>query len=213
MSTRKGITTSYAGWLISALLAGVMLGSGFQDTKEKFGMVDLRQVILSSKISKETQTKVEAARSARLAVLNFILQQRVITVSQAGRLRELELKDTKTDAEKTELDSLKSSVIAAAKEYDRLSQLTNPTEAERQQLMEYTKLYQAAPDVVASFQSDFETDFGKLAQDAQDDAIARAATAAKTVAKAKGYTIVFSSSAVVYAANDITADAIKEAEK
>ena len=69
MSTRKGITTSYAGWLISALLAGVMLGSGFQDTKEKFGMVDLRQVILSSKISKETQTKVEAARSARLAVL------------------------------------------------------------------------------------------------------------------------------------------------
>lgn len=210
---RTGNKTGLAGWMIAAVMGGVMLGSGFQDGKEKFGVVDVRKVIVDSKLGKQTQDKVEAARKARLAVLTFIRDNRVITEEQAMRLRTLELQETRTDAEVTELSKIKSDVQAAGKEYDTLNTNNNPTETERQRLMALGRTYQNSADILNQYQSDFEQDFQTLSVTAQNDAIDTASKAAAAVAKAKGFTLVFSSTAVVYAANDITADAIKEANK
>lgn len=205
--------TSVAGWFVAAVLLGVMLGSGFQGGAEKFGVVDLRKVILDSKLNKLTTDKIENARKARLAVLTFIRDQRVISASQCARLRELELKDTKTDAEKTELDQLKGTVTNASKELDTLIQKTNPSEAERLRLIELNRLMQESADILSQYQYDFEQDFERIRTDEQNKAIDAAAVAASAVAKSKGFTVVFSSTAVVYAANDLTADAVKEANK
>lgn len=213
MNTQTGNRTGLAGWLIAAVLAGIMLGSGFQDGKEKFGVVDLRKVIVESKIRKETEDKVETARKARIAVLTFIRDHRVITDEQATRLRALELKDVKTDAEQTELAGIRTAVDNAGKEYERLNGLPNPTEPERQQLMALSRTFQNSLEILNQYQSDFENEFGLARETASQDAIDRATLAAATVAKSKGFTILFSSSAVVYAANDITADAVKEANK
>ncbi len=213
MNTQTGNKTGLAGWLIAAVLAGIMLGSGFQDGKEKFGVVDLRRVIMDSKINTETVNKVETARKARLAVLTFIRDHRVITDEQATRLRALELKEAKTDAEQTELAGIRTAVDNAGKEYERLNGLPNPTEPERQQLMSLSRTFQNSAEILSQYQSDFENEFQKTSQDAQSDAIDRATLAAAAVAKSKGFTLIFSSSAVVYAANDITADTTKEANK
>ncbi len=214
MNTHTGNKTGLAGWLIAAVLAGIMLGSGFQDGKEKFGVVDLRKVIMDSKINKETTDRVEAARKARVAVLTFIRDNRVITDKEALRLRELELQETpKTDAEQAELAKIKTDVQAAGKEYDTLNTNNNPTEPERQRLMALSRTYQTSLEILNQYQSDFQLDWENLAATAQSDAVNRAATAASTVAKSKGFTLMFSSTAVVYAANDITADTVKEANK
>ena len=204
---------SVAGWFLAAGLLGIVLGSGFQGGVEKFGVVDLRKVILDSKLNQQTVDTVEVARKARLEVLTFIRDQRVITASQCARLRELELKATKTDAEKTELNTLKATVIAAAKELDTLNQKQNLTEPERLRLIELNTLMQDSAAILMQYQDEFETEFNKISSDAQNAAIDKAAACTVIVAKAKGFTVVFSSSAVVYAANDITADVVKEANK
>jgi Skp family chaperone for outer membrane proteins len=213
MNTHTGNRTGLAGWLIAAVLGGMMVGSGFQDGKEKYGVVDLRKVIVDSKIDTLVSDKVEAARKARLAVLTFIRDHRVITEEQALRLRTLELKETRTDAETTELTQLKATIDTAGKEYERLNAITTPTEAERQTLMSMSRTFQTSGEILRQYQDDFEMDFTILREQAQQDAIDRAAKAAAVVAKAKGYTVMFSSTAVVFAANDITADAVKEADK
>jgi Skp family chaperone for outer membrane proteins len=213
MNTQTGNKTGLAGWLFAAVLAGIMLGSGFQDGKEKFGVVDLRKVIMDSKINTETTNRVETARKARVAVLTFIRDHRVITDEQATRLRLLELKEVKTDAEQTELAGIRTAVDNAGKEYERLNGLPNPTEPERQQLMSLSRTFQNSAEILAQYQADFENDFDLLKATEQNGAVDKATLAAATVAKSKGFTIVFSSSAVVYAANDITADSVKEANK
>jgi Skp family chaperone for outer membrane proteins len=213
MKTSQLNKSALAGWFLAAGLLGTLLGSGFQNNAEKLAVVDLRQVILGSKLKKQTEDRVEAARKARLNVLTFIRDQRVISSSQCAKLKELELKETKTDAERTELDNLKKTVSDAAKEYETLVTLTSPTEPQRLRLIELNKLIQESGDILMMYQSEFENDFMNLSNQAQNDAIDKAAVAARAVAKSKGYTVVYSSSAVVYGANDITADATKEADK
>ena len=213
MKTSQLNKSALAGWFLAAGLLGILLGSGFQNNAEKLAVVDLRQVILGSKLKKQTEDRVEAARKARLNVLTFIRDQRVISSSQCAKLKELELKETKTDAERTELDSLKKTVSDAAKEYEGLVTLTAPTEPQRLRLIELNKLIQESGDILMMYQGEFENDFAVLRDQAQSDAIDKAAVAARAVAKSKGYTVVYSSSAVVYGANDITADATKEADK
>lgn len=213
MNTHTGNRTGLAGWLIAAVLGGMMLGSGFQDGKEKYGVVDLRKVIVESKIDTEISNKVEAARLARVAVFNFIRDHRVITEEQASKLRTLELKEARTDAENTELTQLKATIDTAGKDYERLNGITTPTEAERQQLMSLSRTFQNSGEILQQYQQDFMNEIDMLGAKAQQEAVERAAKAAAAVAKSKGYTVLYSSTAVVFAANDITADAIKEADK
>ncbi|MEX2242772.1 MAG: hypothetical protein WD716_02885 [Fimbriimonadaceae bacterium] len=212
---KKGISNSsaFAGWFVAALLVGVVLGSGFQTGTEKFAVVDIRKVIIDSKLNKETTDKVKSAGEARFAILKFIDEQRTISASQIARFRDLELKEVKTDAEKLELDTLKKKVMDDAKELARLIELQAPTEVERLRMIELTKLSQESRNLLAQLEVDLDRDYQNVSNELQNQAIDRANAAATVVAKSKGITVLFSSSAVIYAANDITADAVKQADK
>ena len=203
------------GWYVAAALIGIMVGSGFQGNNEKMGVVDLRRVIMESKINQTMTDKVEAERKSRLAVLDFIDQHRVITAAQAQRIRELELKDPKTDAEKTELDGLKQTVTAATKEYETINTKGKDqlTDDDRKKINDYALLFQGSAKILQSWSQEFDQQFSQIRDQAERDAIDLAQKAASAVAKKQGYTITFSSTAVAYAANDITADTIKEASK
>lgn len=203
------------GWFLSAVLIGVFVGSGFQGGTEKFGVVDLRKVILGSKINQEMTDRVEAGRKARLAVLEFIDTNRIVTQGQAQRIRELELKETKTDLERAELTGIKDGVIAAAKEYATLNGTPGNTltEVDRQKLIDYTTLFKDSAKMLNTWSQEFDAQFGQIRSQAESEAIDRAQASAIVVAKKQGYTVVFSSSSVVYAANDLTADVTKEASK
>ena len=213
METRTVNRTGLAGWVVAAALAGVMLGSGFQAGAEKYAVVDLRKVILDSKINQETVNKVNGAYNARIAVLQFIETHRVVTEEQAARLRDLELKQNKTDAEKLEIDAVKKAIKDADAEKVGLDAVAQPTEEQRQRLMTLQRIIDNASAILRQFQAAFDEEYKKIASDEQQNAVDRAVKASTAVAKAKGYTIVFSSTAVAYAANDITADSVKEADK
>ena len=77
----------------------------------------------------------------------------------------------------------------------------------------YNQRIRTTARLLQAWTLEFEQDFAVLRDEAQQEAIDRAQAAATAVAKKEGYTIVFSSSAVIYAANDITEAATQEANK
>ncbi|MCH7945168.1 MAG: hypothetical protein IIC73_04025 [Armatimonadetes bacterium] len=213
MDRSKHSRAALAGWLVAAGLLGTVVGVGFQDGKEKFGVVDLRKVIFDSKLNQEMSDRVETARLTRVSILEFMNNQRILTEEQADRIRELELKEDKTDEDKTELETIQQAVIAAAKEFDRLNQVQSPTEDERLMLQDYNQRMQTTGVLLQTWTQEFERDFAEILKQAEREAIDRAKVAAAAVAKREGYTIMFSSDAVTYAANDITEAATQEANK
>ncbi|MCH8979111.1 MAG: hypothetical protein IH945_07700 [Armatimonadetes bacterium] len=213
MDRSKHSRTALAGWLVAAGLLGTVVGVGFQDGKEKYGVVDIRLVIFNSKVNQEMSDRVESARRVRLSILEFMSDQQVITEDQNNRVRELELKEDKTDVEKKELEDIQQTVIAAAKEFDRLNQILSLTEPERLLLQDYHQRRDTTRAMLQAWRMELEQDFAVILKQAEQEAVDRAQAAAVTVAKREGYTVVFSSSAVIYAANDITEAATQEADK
>ena len=213
MNRSKHSRAALAGWLVAAGLLGTVVGVGFQDGKEKFGVVDLRLVIMNSKLNQEMSDRVEAARQVRLTILDFMQLQRVLKEDQATRIRELELKEDKTDDEKAELETIQQEVIAAAKDFDRLNQILSLTEPERQLLQEYHQRRDTTERLWLLWKDELDREYAVIREQATQEAIDRAQEGAVAVAKREGYTTVFSSSAVIYATNDITEAATQEANK
>ena len=213
MDRSKHSKAALAGWLVAAGLLGIVVGGGFNSAEEKFGVVNLRKVIFDSKLNQEMTDRVEAARLARVSILEFMNTNQVLTEEQATRIRELELKDDRTDEEKTELENVQQAVIAAAKDFDRISEIQAPTEDERLLYQDYTQRRNTTRGLLQAWTEEFERDFAALRDQATQDAIDLAQVAATAVASKEGYTTVFSATAVIYAANDLTEAVTAEANK
>lgn len=204
---------AYSGWLAAALVIGVFAGTGFQDSM-KLGVVDINRVIVESGLQREAQARVQAAFAVRQAILEYMRVERILTREQCLRFRDLELKDDKTDQEKTELLAIKVAVTAAIEDLRRIQEkLAELTEDERKRLGDYTDSKNTTERLMNEWVRDFEADLTTLAQETDREMIAKAQAAVQEVAKRGGYTLVFSMTAAVYAANDITDEVIKEAEK
>ena len=213
MNRSKHSRATVAGMLVVVGLLGIIVGSGFQDANEKYGVADVRKVVFNSKLYQEMSDRVETERLARLTILEFLDTHRVLTEEQATRIRDLELKEDKTDDDKTELESIQQTVIAAAKDFDRLSTIPNMTDDERLLYQDYTQRRSATTGLGQLWRQEFERSFAAIVEQADQEANDRAQAAVATVAKREGYTIVFSSTAVTYAANDLTEAATAEANK
>src|SRR4051794_30664975 len=109
------------GSALSLLLLGVLFGTGFQATTEKNGVVDINGLIETSNFGKSVRENLDKMRSAREEVLGFIDGNRVLTLEQATRLRDLTLKMDRTPTESAELDTLKAQVVAANKKWMELA--------------------------------------------------------------------------------------------
>lgn len=204
---------AYSGWLAAALVIGIVAGTGFQDSM-KLGVVDLSRVITESKLQGEARMRVEAAGAVRQGILQYMDTQEVMTKEQCERFRELELEDDKTDADKMEILAIKSAVTEAIKDLAEIqTKLTELTEDERQRLGGYTASKNTTNRLKQEWAQEFETEWQELASDVEGEMITNAQKAAQAVAEREGYTLVFSVTAAIYAANDITEKAIEEANK
>ena len=204
---------AYSGWLAAALIVGVFAGTGFQDSM-KLGVVDINRVVVVSGLQAEAEASLRAAGSVREAILDYMQQEQVMTRLQCDRLREIELKSDKTDQDIAELSMIKSAVTDAVKDLDFLNTKGSElTEEERRKLGDYNDRKNKTGTLWNEWRVVFETEFQDIRIETQTEMIAKAQAATQEVAKRGGYTLIFSMTAAVYAANDITDEVIKEAEK
>lgn len=194
------------GWVLAAALLGVVAAGGFrsQASGEKFAVVDISRLVEVSDFGKGMQEQLAQMRTAREEVLKFIDDNRVLTMEQAERLRDISLKPNASKEEKAELDRIKSEVVASNKRSTELQLKTSLTPEERTLLEEYAKRSQTMNEVASRWLREFVNEMQEWVDRQKLDGIKRARVAISDVAKAQGYSIVFEVGVTPYGANDLT---------
>ena len=203
------INFSQLGWVVAVGLAAVMVSSGFQAPTDKFAVADLQKIVESSDFYKSNETTYNAYVQKRKDLIDYLNQYPVITSDQVTRMKDLSLKEDVTSQEKAELERIK----ADAKEQDaRNKELVikaNPTPEERTLLQEFARRNATMGDLLSKMNQDFVNDIQAKKEQIMATALDKAREAVKRTGKAQGYTVIYSTAAAVYAANDLTDDAIK----
>lgn len=194
----------WAGWLVAGSLASIYLMTGFQGSTDKMAVVDIVKVAEDSNLGKTKQTTFAKQKATREALIEFIDKNRVIAADQIGRLRDLTLKDSPTDAETTELTKLKSDIQAKGKRLSDLQSKPNLTPEERQILDDYSHQSQMTENYVNRWFQEFAAEMQGNYNTQRQAVLDAARATAKTVAKAQACTLVFDSNAAPFGAIDIT---------
>lgn len=197
------------GWVIAAAVLGVIAASGFQGGFDKVAIVDLNRMIETSEMGKKHSADLTAMTTAREGLLKFIDDNRVLTLDQANALRGLWLKDNPTANDTATLNRQKADIEAQAKRNVELSTKANLTPEERTLLQEYASRSASMERLAGDWYDEFRQEIQASAQQRRIDTLNKAKDAAKSVAKAQSFTLVFDSSVAVYSANDLTDEALK----
>jgi Skp family chaperone for outer membrane proteins len=197
------------GWVISAALGGLLLAGGFQGPTEKTGVVDINYLVKTSDYGSQALANLKQMQEARNGVLQFIVTNRVLTVAQAEKLKELSLKSPQSDADKAELLKLQADIKASKVKNDELALKSNPTPEEKTLMNDYGDRIRAMEQKVLEWDQAFTRELQDSVSKQQSATIDKARAAVKEVAKAQGYTIVFEAQVAPYGANDISDAALK----
>jgi Skp family chaperone for outer membrane proteins len=197
------------GWVVAAAVLGLVVASGFQSSLDKVATVDLSTMVETSDLGKANIAALDAMKTSREGLLKFIDDNRVLTMDQANNLRTLWLKESPSAQDTANLNSLKADIDASAKKNVALGTKRDLTPEERTLLQEYASRSAAMEQLAGQWYQEFMQEIQSSAQQRRADTLTKAKAASQTVARVQGYTLVFDSSVGVYAANDLTADALK----
>jgi len=196
------------GWVVAGVLAGVMLGSGFQAKSDKFGVVDLGDVFSQSNFAKSQTETLKSMGQVRQDLIQFANTYPVLSQEQAQRFKELSLKPQLTAAEKTELEKIKNDAMAQDKKFKDKQLVPKPTPEDIAYLREMSDRQQAMGKTLDRWSREFSDEFQSVQEKLRSDTLDRVKAAVKEVGSKQGFSIVFSQDAAPYAANSITADAL-----
>ncbi len=199
---------SNLGWIVAACMAGVMIAGGFQGASPKFATADMDQIVQKSDFWKASEATFNDYSTRRSQLLQYIDRNGVMEEDQLKQLVDLSTKDEPSTQDKAALEKVKSDVTAEETKREGLAVKTTALTTDETNLMRH---YQQRDDAnrqnLEILQHRFNDEISVKHQNIMNDAIDRAKKAIQTVGKAQGYTVVYSTAAAPYAANDITADA------
>jgi len=205
----KNLRFLQLGWVLFFAVTTVWIATGFQVPVEKVGVADINRMMDDSDFGKSVKAELEKMRTAREDVLSFIDKDRVITVEQATKIRDLTLKPTLTKEEQAQLDSLKAQVIAQNKRRDELMTKTNMVPEERTLADQYAGWAQQANQLGNEWVRQFTSDIDDWVQKQKIESNKRARAAVQETAKVQGFTVVYDSIFAPFGANDLTDTALQ----
>lgn len=205
----KKLSISNLGWLVAGAMAVTMATGAFQGQAEKTAVVDIAKVVEDSDYGRQNQDTFRQMKASRESILEFMDVNRVMTIEQADRFRELSLKPNLNAEEKASLETLKREIQASDAKYKELITKTNLSPEERNLMQEYVRRGQATEDLAGRWFREFTNELQAWADQQKAESLKRARTAIEATGKAGGYTIVFEVGVAPYGANDITAEALK----
>lgn len=203
----SGISVASVGFSI------LLLSSGFQGQTLKIGTVDANNVIAMIEQNKGSNQEIDNFVRERENVLEYLNRYRVLSKADAEKFKNLSLKVTKTDAEKAELEKIKSSAQDMKKKLDDLQLKPNPSPEELKLLEEYRNKQAEIGEYLSVMNNEFLQD-----SKAKNETIVRAKVesylnAVKDIAKKQQYTLILERGVAPYAANDISEDVVKAVMK
>jgi Skp family chaperone for outer membrane proteins len=208
------LTGFLSGTSVVALgMVVVLLGSGFQGSSAKTGVVDAVKVMEAVETARNYREEEKNYFNDRENALQFLSQNRVMKKEDAEKFWNLTLKTTKTDAEKAELEKVKTSAADAKKKFNDLQVKANPTDADLKILDDYRNRQAEMGEFGKKLVEDTQTEMKDIRQkhlNALQDAYQAAIL---EIGKRDGYGVIFDKNVAPFAANDVTDAASKIAAK
>lgn len=203
-----------SGTTILALgMTAILAGSGFQNNSTKIGVIDSNQVIQAVAVAKNLVEDEKNLRTDRETVVQFLDRYRIMKKEDADRFKNLSIKATKTDAEKGELEKLKTAATEAQRKFKDLELKSSPTADELKALDDYRNRQNDMQEYLQNLVKDFQTELAAI-HDKNQATVYEAFKAGLTdYGKKQGYTVVFDKNVAPYGANDLTDDVTKASAK
>ena len=194
-------------------MTALLAGSGFQNNSTKIGVVDSNAVIQAVAISKNLVEQEKNLRTDRETVVQFLQRYPVMKKEDAEKFKDLTLKATKTDADKSELQRLTTAAQDAQKKFKDLELKSSPTADELKALDDYRNRQNEMGEYLNNLVKDMQKDLADQ-HDKNQDVVYKAFKAGlEDVGKRQGFTVVLDKNLAPYGANDITNDTTTVATK
>jgi Skp family chaperone for outer membrane proteins len=194
-------------------LVALLLGSGFQGANQKIGVIDSGQVASAIAQAKNLRDDEEKFKTDRQNVLEFLDRYRVMKRADAETFKKLSLKPNITDAEKAELEKVKSAAVEAQKKFKDLELKSSPTADELKQLDEFRNRTAEMVEIGGAAVKEYEEDIRALKEKNQTAVFEAYKNGVSEVGKKQGFTLVLDKNVAPFGANDISDDVVKVAAK
>ncbi len=203
-----------SGTTVLALgMTAILAGSGFQGANMKIGIVDTNDVAQQVATNKNLVEQQKNLESDRQAVVDFLQHYPILKKEEADRFKALQTKATKTDAEKAELEKIKSTAEETLRKLKDLELKSSPTQDELKYMDEYRQRQEAMGPYIQGLVNDFREELTNIRSQNQNLVVKAVTAGIAEVGKKQGYTLLFDKNTAPYAANDVTADVLKASMK
>ena len=206
ISNRK---INIACFAIICLIASIVM-MGASEKKGKSGSIDFERVLRESKYGKQKLNELTQQSKSRDELLKFVSMYRSMSSNQAGELRSLILKVSRTPEEEAKLKSLKEKVIDEDTARLQLLQKKDRTPEEQKSISEYSRRIKQNEKTLPQWSREFTEELYRIRQSGIQESVKAAKDALEKVAAKEGYTKVFDSKVLPYSSNDLTNETIKE---
>ncbi|MFM9872039.1 MAG: OmpH family outer membrane protein [Fimbriimonadaceae bacterium] len=197
------------GWLVAAAMGVMMIASGFQPADMKAGVVDMQRILSESAAGKKVRDDMSVQVDLRQGLLQFVNTNKVLTADQAEKLKTLTLKPGATQADKDEVEKIKTAIRADSKKFNDLMVKASLTDTEKVEFNTMNERRRNADTLLGQWNQEFSGDLNTLQDEMLATVLKKAREAVQGVGKKDGYSLIFPTTVAVYAANDITDAAIK----
>ena len=152
-------------------------------------------------------------KNDREVVMSFLQQFPIIKKEEAEKFKNLSIKPVKTDAEKTELEKLKTAAADTVKKFKELELKSSPTQDELKQLDEYRNRKNEMDDYLQGLFKTFQAELVAIHDKNQSIIYEAFRAGVNEIGKKQAFTLVLDKNIAPFGANDITDDVTKSAAK
>jgi Skp family chaperone for outer membrane proteins len=203
-----------SGTSILALgMVAILAGSGFQGANQKIGVIDSNAVMQAVALAKNMVEDEKNLKTDRETVMQFLQRYPIIKKEEAERFKNLSIKSNKTDAEKSELEKLKTTAQDTVKKFKDLELKSSPTTEELKQLDEYRNRKNEMDEYLQGLFKDFQAELASIHDKNQGVVYEAFKSGVNEVGKKQAFTLVLDKNIAPYGANDITEDVTKSSAK
>jgi len=196
-------------------IAGIAIlctGAWAQGTSA-FGMVDLKRVVDEYDQRKALEAQLQQMRDQMRAKLQWRANNLLLEEAEISEYENLASITNPTEQQKQRMQQIEQKSRQLNEELSQLRQKNPPTEQDTQRINQLTAIENRNKEVLMQLQDQFEQQINARRDEMINQMLQDIRKAVAAVAQEKKLAVVFDSTQVLYASNDITGDVIKRLNK
>lgn len=178
-----------------------------------FGMVDLKRVVDEYEQRKVLESQLQQMSDQMRAKLQWRANNLLLDESEIAEYENLASLSNPTEQQKQRMQQIEQKSQQLNQELSQLRQKNPPSEQEVQRINQLTAIENRNKEALAQQQDQFERQLSARRDELINQMLQEIRKAVAAIAQEKGLAVVFDSTQVLFASNDITNDVIKRLNK